>query len=322
MGNSSHKVEVIRIENLQKHENSDFLSIVHIFSGYTCIVRTADWVQGQLACYICPDSIVNTTRPEFSFLAGHPHIKVKKLRGVVSMGLLIPAPAGAQVGDDLAEHFGVTHYEPPLQHRSTGGLTASPPPGYHPAYDVESFRRYAYIFCDGEPVIITEKIHGTNARFCCINGDMHCGSKAEWKKEDADNLWWRALRETPALEDFCRANPNITVYGEVYGWVQSLHYGKKKGEIAFAAFDLLENGTWLPFHTARQRAQALPWVPVVAEIFFSLHKVLILAEGKSLVEVADHMREGVVVKPVLERWHPEIGRVCLKVVSNAYLEST
>jgi len=35
---------------------------------------------------------------------------------------------------------------------------------------------------------------------------------------------------------------------------------------------------------------------------------------------AKNIREGCVVKPLIERTHPEIGRVQLKLVSNTYLE--
>ena len=38
--------------------------------------------------------------------------------------------------------------------------------------------------------------------------------------------------------------------------------------------------------------------------------------------LADHIREGVVVKPVTERFHQAVGRVILKVVGAGYLEKT
>ena len=68
-------------------------------------------------------------------------------------------------------------------------------------------------------------------------------------------------------------------------------------------------------------APTLPWVPLLSDhTLFDLKTILELAEGESLIANANHIREGIVVKPLLERTHPEIGRVCLKVVSNAYLE--
>jgi hypothetical protein len=64
----------------------------------------------------------------------------------------------------------------------------------------------------------------------------------------------------------------------------------------------------------------LPWVPTLAEAYpFDLEGIFQFAEGKSLVPDADHCREGCVAKPLRERTHPLVGRVCLKVVGNDYL---
>ena len=319
MEKSTHKVEVVPVK-LDPHPNADSLSVVRIFDGYTCCVRTVDWHDGQLAAYIPPDSVVDSTRPEFAFLAGHERIKVKKLRGVVSMGLLIPAPERATIGDDVAEHFGVTHYEPPLP-MSTGGEVESPPAGYRPAFDVDSLRRYGSVFEKGEPVWITEKIHGTSARYCWWDGRIWCGSRTEWKREDEKIVWWRALRLTPQVEAFCKEHPDITVYAEVYGQVQDLKYGTKKNEVYLAVFDLLCGSEWIDPHEARTIGKDLPWVPLLHSSFpFEMETILREAEGPSLMSGANHVREGIVVKPKVERTHLEIGRVCLKIVGNGYLE--
>lgn len=316
---STHKVEIVPVV-LERHPNADSLSVVRVFAGYSCCVRTADWEGVTLGAYIPPDSVVDSTRPEFAFLAGHERIKVKKLRGIVSMGLLIPAPGGACLGDDVAEHFGVTHYEPPLP-MSTGGEAESPPPGYRPAFDVDSLRRYAHVFEPGEPVVVTEKIHGASARFAYHEGRMYCGSKTEWKREEEKNIWWRALRANPQIETFCKFHPELTVYGEVYGPVQDLKYGTGKNDVCVAVFDLLVGQTWLDAEEAREVGKDLPWVPLLHSSFpFDLEAILQMAEGPSLVPGANHLREGVVVKPIIERTHPEVGRVCLKIVGNGYLE--
>lgn len=320
MAASTHRVEVVPV-TLEPHPNADTLSVVRIFSGYTCCVRTEDWQSGDLAAYVPPDSVVPTTRPEFAFLAKDgretERIRVKKLRGIVSMGLLLKAPAGANVGDDLAEHFGVTHYEPPLSLVS-GGEDCEPPAGYHPHYDVESLRRYAQAFVPGELVIVTEKIHGANGRFCCVDGAMFCGSRTTWKRDDERSIWWRALRNHPEIEAFCREHPDFTVYGEVYGPVQDLRYGLR--DVHIAVFDLLRGSEWINAEEARALGPALPWVPVVAMPEFDLESILAFAEGPSLMPGADHVREGVVVKPLVERLDAEVGRVQLKAIGNGYLE--
>lgn len=319
--NSTHRVEVVPVR-LEPHPNADTLSVVRVFDGYTVCVRTSDWEGRTIGAYIPPDSVVPETE-QFAFLGDHRRIKVRRLRGVVSMGLLVHAPEGAQIGDDVAGILGVTHYDPPLP-LSTGGEAIKPPPGYRPVLDIDSLRRYAVVFEPGEPVFVSEKIHGANSRFTYLEGDgFYCGSRSEWKQESEDNLWWRALRETAGLSDFLTAHPGLTVYGEAYGQVQDLRYGTKRGEVRFAAFDILEGSRWLDPEEARDLASpsGLPWVPTIAAgIPFDLDQVLALAEGPSRVPGADHVREGCVVKPMHERTDPKVGRVCLKVVGNGYLE--
>jgi RNA ligase (TIGR02306 family) len=316
---STHRVEVVRIDRIEKHPNADALGIVKV-RGWICCVKLGQFQEGDLAAYIEPDSCVDTSRPEFSFLGEHKRIKVRKLRGVVSQGLLVPAPAGAKAGDDVMASLGVTHYEPP-EPMTTGGDNETPPEGYRPSYDVESFYRYADAFVPGEEVVLTEKLHGTSARYCWHDGRLYCGSRTAWKKEDPASVWWKAAGKCPGIQAFCSAHPGMTLYGEVFGCVQDLTYGHAGGRVSFAGFDVLDGDRWLNARDAMALAQdaGIPWVPLVGIHPFD-KALLAMADGPSLVEGAGHAREGVVIKPVVERTHPEIGRVILKVVSNAYLE--
>ena len=374
---STHKVEVVRV-NLEDIPGSDFVGLARVH-GYTCVTNKEQWRGTDLlAAYLPPDSLVDVARPEFSFLArdakadGKARIKAKRLRGVLSFGLLVPAPEGSAVGDDVSELLGVEHYDPAVrtQNANRGGLfmggeAATAPDVYCVKYDLEAGRRYAkQLFEPGEPVVISEKIHGANARYVFHDGRMHCGSRTEWKKEYPDyghvtveslaatgkvdearakeiverlrdspktkNLWWQALDRTPALREFCERNPGTVVYGEVYGAVQDLNYGRQKGEVSFAAFDLMRDGRFLDYPESQELAhESLPWVPVLSAGYpghefyaepFDFDRVCELAEGKTLVPGADHVREGVVVRPVRERRDDRLGRVVLKWVSAGYLE--
>ena len=329
MEKSTHKVEVIRLGKFEKHPNADKLEVTKIF-GYTICCQIGNFKEGDLAAYIPPDSVVPNT-PEFAFLNGHNRIKVKKLRGIVSQGFLVPAPVGAKEGDNVAETIGVTHYDPP-EPFSTGGDNEKTPAGYRPKYDVDSFFRYPNKFKEGETVVVTEKIHGASARYAWIDGRMFCGSRTGWKREDPDNLWWKALKNHPEVETFCKAHPEITVYGEVYGQVQDLKY---QGGVNFVTFDLLRGNEWLSHEECKalagfwdaskdfpdEKAEfILPWVPLIYIGPYNEAYVRSLADGDSLVKGARNIREGVVVKPWVERTDPEIGRVQLKIVSDAYLE--
>ena len=322
---STHKVEVLRLGKIGKHPNADNLSITTIFSGYPCIIRTGDFRPGDLVAYVPPDSLVDTARPEFAFLAkdakadGKARIRARKLRGIPSMGLLLPAPAGAIEGWDVATYFGVEHYEPPLRCHM-GGEESPPPPGYRPGYDVDTLRRYADVFLPGELVWVTEKIHGTCARFCFSGGEVYAGSRRVWWKPNAANVWWQALAKHPEVEQFIRAHPDVTVYAEVYGQVQNLRYGISDGA-RIVVFDLLCDGRWLDPEPARIVGSGLPWVPWIGTFPFNLDEILARADGPSYMPYANHHREGIVVKPLHERTNQVIGRVQLKAVGQTYMEA-
>lgn len=318
---STHKVEVVPI-TLEKHPNADALSIVKVW-GFTVVVKTADWIDKTMGAYIQPDSVVNTQREEFTFLKGHERIKVKKLRGIVSQGLLLPVPEGSKVGDDVAAILDVERYEPPTP-LSSGGEDCPPPDGWKPCFDVESWNRYKHLFKEGEQVVATEKVHGASARYLFQDGIQYCGSRTGWKKEDEKNLWWKAFRNTPSIKAFCEANPGITLYGEVAGQVQDLKYGAKPGEVFFYAFDVWDKSNWLNFdeYLSLTNTWNVPRCPIIYTGPYS-EEIQKLAEGKSIVAQAkniDQIREGIVIRPAIEKTDPEVGRVCLKVVSNSYLE--
>ena len=326
---STHKVEVVEVK-LEKHPNADALSVVSVFGGFPCCVRTADWKDGDLAAYVPPDSVVDVSRPEFAFLAKGEkqkhRVRAVKLRGVQSFGLLVPAPAGAKVGDDVSAAYGVEHYEPEMRGLCTGG-EAEQAPGLLSLlakYDVDSLRRYSRIFEAGEDVHITEKIHGANARYSFAEGRMWCGSRAEWKRQEQGNIWWRALEVHPEIEAFCRSHPCHVLYGEVYGKVQGLRYGVPN-DVRFMAFDVLgDDGKFWDAGEFREVAEAMsiPMVPLLDVGPFNFQRACLLAEGPSTVPGADHVREGCVVRPLRERWHQAVGRVCLKVVGAGYLEKS
>lgn len=319
---NSHKVEIVPIK-LEPHKNADSLSIVKVY-GFTVCVRTADWIGIEKGAYIQPDSIAPATE-QFSFLGKNRRIRVKMLRGVVSMGMLIPAPEGANIGDDVAEIIGITHYEPIIKMRGSGDEESPPFGVYAPKYHMENMLRYSYLFEEGESVFVTEKIHGANARFVFHGKRMWCGSKSTWKKESEGNLWWQALYQNEWIREFCINNPGDVVYGEIFGNVQSLRYGAFGNQVFFRVFDvLLKGGTWEEFHNLYKdddKYKALQIVPCLGIFSFSLEIIKELAEGKTLFSGADHIREGVVVRPIYNRCADEIGRLQLKLVSNVYLES-
>lgn len=329
---STFKCEVVDVK-LEPHPNADSLSLVRI-GGYTVVVRTSEWKGLIRGVYIPPDSVV-PYNDRFAFLGPQEkdrRIRVRRLRGVYSQGLLLPfGPEEAEfdlfdpnlLGMDMAERWGITHYEPPVPEANTGGQVVAGPPGLViPRYDVENFARFPDIIQDGDQVVITEKIHGCNARYVCVDGQMYYGSRSEWKSPDS--LWGKAVAQNSWIETWCRANEGSVLFGEVYGWVQSLRYGASPGQYFFNAFDILMAGSWLsyPYFIGSIHEVAdhnCVCVPFVAIGDFDSKDALALAEGDSSI-CPGQCREGVVIRTLKEQSHPLIGRCQLKMISNRYLE--
>lgn len=318
---SEWHVEVVRLGTVEKHPNADKLGITHVHGGYPVICRLGDYAEGDLAVYVPVDSVVPNTE-EWAFVGSRRRVRAKRLRGTFSMGLLTKAPEGAVEGEDVAERLGIFKWEEPVEAISTQGKAAKAPllPGPPlPVYDIEALRRRSSILFADEEVVITEKIHGANFRAVHDGERLHVASRNRFLSREECKLWW-PVAERFDLEAKLARFPNMAIYGEVYGNVQDLKYGLGAGA-TLAVFDILNvNGTWWDFDSAQLIARSLdlPWVPVLYRGPWS-KELCNLAEGPSTLPGSDHVREGIVVRPVRERWDDCIGRVQLKMHGEGYL---
>lgn len=98
--------------------------------------------------------------------------------------------------------------------------------------------------------------------------------------------------------------------------------GMKEGEYELYKKDLskfpghMVYANWDVF-TFRCEQLNLPIVPVLYRGPFHPDLINEYKTGKSMI--GNHMREGCVIKPVFERFHPKLGRVILKCISEEYL---
>jgi len=218
----------------------------------------------------------------------------------------------------------------------TGGANERAPEEFRPIFDVEAYKNFPGLFQPGELVAITEKIHGSNGRFTFSDNHMYAGSRKLWKKKGSKNIWREALKQEPWIEEWCRKHPGYTLYGEVVPTQKGFKYGAGPGEVRFFVFDIrIPEGEWVDWLYLRDVIQLwkcnqtsldgsyLRWVPILYEGPFSEEKLFQLADGASEVPDADNVREGVVVRPKVERQAGVhgLGRLILKVVSNKFLEA-
>lgn len=333
---SSLIVTVAEVEELKTHPNADALEIARIL-GWQIVVRKGEYQVGDRVVYFPPDTVLPqevSDRFGVTKYLSKGRIRCARLRGEPSFGLAVrPDDPSWGVGQDVAAHYGAAKYQPPL--RVSAGDAEVDHPLFTTYTEIENMRNFPAVFEPGEPVVLTEKIHGTNCRVGVIEGAWMAGSKGLRRKRPegdafAGSTYWYpfALPEVRGLlEALGAAHRQVILFGEVYGSkIQSLHYGHK-GRLGFRAFDLLVDGVYLgwPELQARCAAHGVETVPVVAELPFALAQVRALSGGRTLVMDGDrdgeegHLREGVVVRPLIERRHPAVGRVILKYVSDAYL---
>jgi len=331
---SSLIVEVAEIQKVLPHPNAERLELAHV-KGWQCVIPKGKYIAGARITYIPPDSVLPLQLSErlgITKYLSKGRVRCARLRGEPSFGVIMDVEDSAwPIGLDVRERYGITTYVPPVR-TSVGDAERS-----HPLFvsytDIENMRNFPDVIAPGEEVVATEKIHGTNCRVGVITEEggtrtEMAGSKGVRRKRPADeklaaDLYWHpwsvaAIRAL--LEEQAADHRQVILFGEVYGKVQSLRYGVEGG-IGFAAFDLLVDGKYLGYdkfveYCARH---GVATTPPLFRGAFSLEKTRELAEGKTTMAGADHIREGVVVRPVRERLDPKIGRVILKYVGDGYL---
>lgn len=327
---STHSVNIIEITEVRPHQNAERLEIVPV-GGWQAVVKKGQFKVGERAVYVEPDYSVPIDRPEFAFLAKpgkeRHRLKAVRLRGELSYGLLIPVPedvAGLDVGTNVMEHLGIIRWEPEVKLTMADELPQDQwPATFAPKFDIESYEKFPHVLTEGESVVVTEKVHGANARYTFVDGVFHQGSRQRWLIPESGHIWARAAAHNPAIRAWCEAHPGAVLYGEVYGNVQSLSYGLGKGEVRFIAFAASSHGQWRDqidlFGDLTE--SGVPCCPILHSGAFDHDRIKRLAELDSEVaQTPGHMMEGVVIVPARERFHGSIGRVAVKHISNRYWE--
>jgi RNA ligase (TIGR02306 family) len=341
---STIKVEVCEILEIKPHENADALELATVQGWQMCVKKGAHQ-PGDLVVYFEQGTVMNravadrlnvaTYLSEKTDINGDRVLVVHriKLRGEPSFGLIILPEPGMKLGDDVAEFYQASKYFPPVKAQAGDADTDAL---LFPKYtNLENMRSYPNLFTVGETVIATEKIHGTNCRVGYVWEDgeeqptFMAGSRTLRRRQPAEpelmtaNTYWfpHTLTSVKNLlaELQSQDYKQVILYGEVYGQgIQAYTYGANR--MSFRAFDLLLNGKYVDYDVFKDLCDRhqVERVPLVYEGAFSLEVIKGLSDGDSLVGGA-HGREGVVVKPIVERFTLQGGRLILKYIGDRYL---
>ncbi|MBW2645197.1 MAG: hypothetical protein JRE23_03275 [Deltaproteobacteria bacterium] len=365
------KVEVVVVDKVEEHPNADRMELAFV-GGYQCCVQIGAFQRGDLGVYIPVDSILPEKLEAHIFGAdakvklNKHRVRAIKLRGAIAFGLLLTMNevlnyfnanrivAGCVEGNDLTEVLGVTKYLPPTKVPNVMSGRAAPKRHCHPLFSkytsIGHLKRYWNAFTEGETVIVTEKIHGTNFR---------CG----WVPFVA-RTFWQKVKNIFGLNqshEFVYGSHNIQLmdgsnkskggsagnvykriaddhklkekipfgqlwYGEIFGHgiQKGYEYGFKDGKVGVAFMDIKDvgNNEYLDFHTMVEvvESKGEQVVPHLSTVF-NKDEILKLLNDPARVSFVDAKTkpiEGFVIR----RYRSEQffgGRLILKLLSDAYL---
>jgi len=229
-------------------------------------------------------------------------------------------------------------------------------PEHIPQTDSERWQNYPDVFDQfpGE-YVATEKLEGCSSTFYLKDGVYGVCSRSVLKYRSGEGkLWNRAvlwlLRKLGVGKNFDGKNHWVEVSKRwdvekrLRKFFESNSFGFDSGDIAvqaevigpsvgaavrnvyklvqndFRVFDIMIAGVYVNHDMATKIAEelGLPFVPVVYKGELpAKDKMVEFSNGPSAL-LASELREGLVWKPTVERKHPKLGRVQLKVISPEY----
>jgi RNA ligase (TIGR02306 family) len=271
-------------------------------------------------------------------------IKAKSIRNVYSQGMLIPLPDPIpndfpttghkpwREGDSVADAIGLKKWEEPEEENIVDvklkrANAEKAPVGWSiPYYDIEGVRKYLDCLRPDEEIVLTEKIHGSNASFCHDGTKLWVKSRNYYQKFDPDTFWWDiAVRYD--LENKLAQFPNYVFFGEIYGQVKGFKYdcklenGKMPTKIRFFDIFNLKDMRYVDYDQFLEMIRVVG-LEATPELYRGLWlgKELMYPYAEGLTTLgAGHIREGFVLRTAKERFEPKLqSRMQVKLVGEGY----
>lgn len=216
---------------------------------------------------------------------------------------------------------------------------------------IENFKWFPDLFEEGEQVYVTEKLHGTSCKFgyvpkteftffdkvkkffgffvseyewCYASNNVQLQNKKDYKGFYGEDIYAKAIKKAKGHEKIW---DGIVCYGEIIGeGIQKNYDYGLKNEQKLVLFDVMivkKDGSnrylnpdeFITFCDER----GFERVPELYRGPFNKDLIKSLTLGDSVYCPSQKVREGVVVKPMIEKIC-QIGRKKLKFISEAYLD--
>jgi RNA ligase (TIGR02306 family) len=286
MENLNSVAYVGKIGSVSEIPNADNIELVTV-GGWNAITKKGEYQVGDLVVVATTDAVIPQALSDLmevtNYLRKGQRVRTVKLRGVYSECLLIPfkylAPKSLEnnvnEGDDMMEILGITKYEPPVKVITLVSgerkVKYHQNPNFHVYYKFPNQKNVPDMFNDEDEVVITRKLHGTNARYGIVrkkklslwdkikmffgnqwaafeyvygSHNVEKGSDSQgfystdvWdnvanKYDIRDKLWDHVKNTYDYLES------GFIIYGEIYGAGIQKNYDYGLEDIKFAGFDV------------------------------------------------------------------------------------
>lgn len=270
---------------------ADNIELVMV-NGWMAITKKGEYKEGDLVVVATTDAVIPQKLSDdlgvTSYLRKGQRVRTVKLRGVYSECLIIPIgfiPEKYRYeGFDCMELLEVFKYEPPVKmvEMSVGGRKVKyhQNPNFHVYYKFPNQKNVPDMFNEEDEVVITRKLHGTNARYGIVrkkklslwdrvkmffgnqwtafeyvygSHNVEKGSDSQgfyctdvWdevaKKYDIRSKLWAHVKDT---YDYLESG--FIIYGEIYGAGIQKNYDYGLTDIKFAGFDVEVDGEYQPY---------------------------------------------------------------------------
>jgi RNA ligase (TIGR02306 family) len=356
---SNWKVSKEKIE-IFTHPNADSLELGKV-GTYQVVVQRGLYKTGDEVIFAPEKSVLSgQIKSEFqNYLAGPNNDRVKsvRLRGEISSGVIVPRHLVYDfemfnIGEDISEKLGITKYEPPIPTQLAGKVKRFDMP-YIGNHDCEHANIYTNELVNDERVVISEKIHGsqfilahnidTDETIVSSKGMLKSGLVIE---ESDENTYWIAAKNDDIVGRIIKnfSNGVVQVFGEVIPVQGGYNYGQSKPTVRI--FDIRLNGISIPYDQVTDDFSEL-WVPVIYDgvlqliekevvLFEDIERgirktridnilpsdIVDLCKGNELVSGKQtHIREGVVLRPYIDRYAKDGTKLRLKIINPKYKET-
>lgn len=328
------KMATIRkISKIAAIEGADKIEVAEV-DGWKVVVNKDLYKEDDLVVFVEIDSFVpNTVAPlltapdrfpkEYLGVKGE-RLRTKKLRGVVSQGLILPIGLGdlsyISEGDDVSEDLGIVKYEPPVPAQLRGEIKGNFP-SLVPKTDQERIQNIKLEEYYGE-YEVTEKLEGSSMTcYLDLDGNFEVCSRNLSLKKDPNNSFWKAALAYGIRENMLELNlQGYAIQGELVGeGIQGNIYNIKG--VDFYVYDIYDTkqGVYL---SSKERVNiavklGLKHAPILDGHFMitendTKDQLLFIAEGFSKLN-PKQQREGIVMKNTNDP------SKSMKAISNKYL---